>query len=352
MHISITQTTSPRIINTDLSQLAMGQVFTDHMAIVEYENGAWVHPRVMPYGPISLFPAAMSLHYGQAVFEGMKVYKNEAGIPLGFRLSAHSQRLNRSCARLMIPEIPEELFRDLFKALIRTDVAWIPNGEGSSLYIRPFVFATEPALGVRPSTTYTFMIIASPASISYYTKPLSLKVEETYSRACPGGVGSAKAAGNYAAALLPTALAGKEGFDQILWTDSSTHSYVEESGTMNICFVIDGKLLTPALGDTILHGITRDSLITLARDRGIAVDERRITVEEVCAACADGSLTEAFGVGTAVVVSPIASITYKGKMCTIPVPTDQSICMQLKTALTDIRCGRVSDTHGWVEAIA
>lgn len=351
MNISITRVARSRVSEVDRADLPFGGVFTDHMAIVDYADGAWRNPRVVPFAPLELSPAAMVLHYGQAVFEGMKVFKNGDGHAVGFRLDAHVARLNRSCARLMMPEVPDELFREMLKAVVSVDTDWIPTAEGSSLYVRPFVIATDAALGVKPSKTYSFIIILSPSG-PYYSAPLKLKVEETYSRAAPGGVGSAKAAGNYAASLLPTAQAVSEGFDQVLWTDSATHTFVEESGTMNICFVIDGKLVTPAIGDTVLDSITRSSLVALAHDKGIPVDERRVRVDEVCDAIEKGTLTESFGVGTAVVVAPVASITYKGKTYTVPAPTEQSISMKLKAELSAIRTGAASDPHGWVEILS
>jgi branched-chain amino acid aminotransferase len=350
MDIPVTNVAKSHIMDVDFNNLPFGKVMSVHMAIAEYAGGVWQNARVVPYGPLSLPPSIVALHYGQTVFEGMKVFRGADGVVRFFRVDMHAKRLNTSLKRLGMAELPEELFMSMLHAFVRTDAAWVSNVAGTSFYVRPFVFATDPQVKMHASEEYTFIIFGCPSG-PYYDKPIKLKVEQTYSRAAPGGAGSTKAGGNYGASLYPTILANREGFDQLLWTDAATHALVEESGTMNIMFVIDSELITPPLGDTILPGITRDSLLTIARDMGIRVVERPISVDELFAAHAKGKLTEAFGTGTAVVVSPFASITRADSTINMAPPNDQSIGTRLQTSLTNIRHGRVSDTHGWVDAL-
>jgi branched-chain amino acid aminotransferase len=300
----------------------------------------------------------MSFHYGQTIFEGMKAFKNTNGSVYISRPKDHAARFNISAERMCMPAIPEELFVDALTEFVALDQQWIPIGESSSLYIRPFMFATEEHVGVRPSKKYRFIIFASPANL-YYAKPLRVKIETKYTRATPGGVGFAKTGGNYSASLLPTEEAKKEGFDQIIWTDALTHTKVEESGTMNLMFVFGGKLVTPGLKDTVLKGITRDSFLALARKRGFEVEERDIYIEEVIAVLKDGTLTEVFGTGTAVVVAPIQSITHEGVeyMVSQGAASDDSsnisasISKTIAEDLIKIRKGESPDEFGWMHKV-
>lgn len=364
-HIEIKKVEQSRIETVDIETVSFGSTFTDHMFVADYENGEWKDCRIEAYGPISVGPAMMSLHYGQTIFEGMKAFKNTNGSVFISRPKDHAVRFNISAERMCMPAIPEELFVDALTELIALDQQWIPTGEHSSLYVRPFMFATEEQVGVRPAKKYKFIIFASPANL-YYAKPLKVKVETKYTRAVPGGVGFAKTGGNYSAALLPTEESKREGFDQIIWTDALTHTKVEESGTMNLMFVIGGKLVTPGLKDTVLKGITRDSILALARKRGFEVEERDIYIEEVVKALKDGTLTEAFGTGTAVVVAPIQSITHEGVEYVIPENSqildsdvsgvnsntqNKSISKTIAEDLIKIRKGESIDEFGWMHKV-
>lgn len=320
------------------------------MALAEYVDGVWQNARIVPHAPIPLAPSLSALHYGQSVFEGMRAYKDENDTVLLFRVPRHCARLNRSLSRMAMPEIPEELFHDLIKSLVDIDRNWISKEAGRSLYLRPFVFATDTALGVRPAKTYTFCVLASPTG-EYYSKPLKVKVEREYTRAAPGGTGFAKAAGNYAASMLPTQEAQKAGFDQLMWTDSKTHEFLEESGTMNLFAVINDTLITPAVSDTILSGITRDSIITIAKSLGKKVEERSIAVKEIVEASKNSSLKELFGTGTAVTVAPIASFSVDGIEYTVPPITEDGLAMSLKSKLESIKRGKAQDEFKWVERV-
>lgn len=339
-----------RLPQVDFSNLGFGKYYSDHMFIMEYANGQWQNGRVIPYGDLSLSPATSALHYGQAIFEGLKAYKNEAGEVLIFRPEANAKRLNASAERLAMPALPEEYFINGLNQLLAIDKDWIPSAEGHSLYIRPYMFATDAYTGVRPSETYYFIIFTCPVGV-YYNKPVRVKVETDFTRAAKGGTGYAKAAGNYAASLLPAALAQKAGYDQLLWTDGKNHEYFEESGTMNVVFVIDGKIVTPATSDSILKGITRDSILTLARHMEIPVEERPVSVKEVIEAAQNGTLQEAFGVGTAATIAPIAVIGYEGIDYTLPPVENRTIAPRIQKALDDIKTGKVADTFGWIMKI-
>lgn len=348
MEIPVTKVGQSRLAEVDFTNLPFGKITSDHMAIAEYEGGDWKNARVVPYGPLSFPPAMMAWHYGQAVFEGMKVYRGHDGKIRFFRLDAHTARFNYSLLRMSMPDMSQDMFISMLRAFIQIDAAWISNQPGTSFYVRPVVFATEAQVRVHPSDTYTAVIFGCPSG-AYYDKPLNLKVEQTFSRAAPGGVGSTKTAGNYAAALYPTNIANKEGYDQVLWTDASTHSFAEESGTMNVMFVINGILVTPPLNGTVLPGITRDSILTLASDRKIPIEERPISIDEIFAAHKRGTLTEAFGTGTAAVIAPYASITRGNETIHIQPLSDASLGVQLMKSLSDIRMGIAPDPHDWVE---
>ncbi|MBC6990502.1 MULTISPECIES: branched-chain amino acid aminotransferase [Hymenobacter] len=341
------RTTASRLALLDPENLEFGKTFTDHMFVVDYCDGEWQEPQIVPYGDITVSPANSALHYGQAIFEGMKAYKNEQGDIAVFRPEDNLRRLNASAERMCMPAVPEELFMQGLLQLIKLDAEWVPNTQGTSLYIRPFMFATDGMLGVRPSDTYRFMIITCPVG-AFYNKALRVRFEEKYVRSAEGGAGYAKNAGNYGASMYPTKLAQQEGYNQLLWTDASEHRYIEESGTMNVAFVIGGKLITPALSTSILDGITRRSVLQLARDWGMTVEERKVSAVEVLDALAAGTLEEAFGVGTAATIAPIAVIGYQGQDHTLPTTGPQAFSRRVSDALTAIRTGAAPDTHGWM----
>lgn len=318
---------------------------------MDYIDGEWTNMVVGPYQEVSLSPATSALHYGQALFEGLKAYKNEQGEVLTFRPLANAQRLNASAARLCMPTIPEELFKEALFKLIGMDAAWVPDRPGASLYIRPFMFATDAYIGVKPSDTYKFMIFTCPVG-AYYTKPVKVKIETFYSRACEGGVGRAKAAGNYAASLYPAAQAKKEGYDQLIWTDAKEHKYIEESGTMNVMFIIDGQLHTPTTSSTILPGITRDSVLRIARDWDVPIHESSIHIEELGRALEQGRVQEAFGTGTAATIARIETIGLNGKDYRLPEISADDFGTRVGTYLDQLKRGMVEDNRGWVKKIA
>ena len=343
----IQKSTSPRISNFDPNNFSFGNTFIDHMIICEYENGKWGDLQLIPYGAIGFTPAMMGVNYGQACFEGMKAYKDNDGQVFLFRPEKNFERINKSAKRLAIPEISKEMFIDGLKALVDLDRDWIPQGEGMSLYIRPLLFATEEALKARISEKYMFAIIATPAK-SYYTAPVSVKIADHYSRAASGGVGAAKAAGNYAVSFYPTQLAIEEGYEQIIWTDDCTHEYFEESGTMNVFVRINDTIYTPKTSDKILDGITRDSFIKLAERRGIEVVVGDVKVTDVIEAQKNGTLKEVWGVGTAVVTSIFEALGYQGEHLTLPkLAPEESFAEQLKNDLVSIQTNNAEDPFEW-----
>ena len=345
--IDIQPTTASRIAEFDPTNLEFGKLFTDHMFVAEYANGEWQSPRIVPYGPLQISPATSALHYGQAIFEGGKAYRQADGGVALFRPQANWQRLNVSAARMAMPTVPEDLYMQGLTELVKLDAAWVPNAPGSSLYLRPFMFATDGFLGVRPSASYHFGIITCPVA-AFFGQPLRVRFEQQYVRAAAGGAGYAKNAGNYGAAMLPTRLAQQEGYHQLLWTDAAEHQYIEESGAMNVMFMIDGVLVTPAVSTSILDGITRRSILQLARDWGQSVEERKVSSREIMAALAAGKLAEAFGVGTAATVAPIAVIGYEGQDYELPsVPAD-AFSRRVGAALSAIHTGQAPDTHSWL----
>lgn len=345
-----TKTTHSRLPEVDFANLKFGQVFSDHMLVAHYDQGQWHQPEIVPYGPMNFSPAMSALHYGQSIFEGMKAYRMANGKIGVFRPFANFERLNHSCERMCMPTIPEEIFINGMMELLDLDRNWVPEAEGSSLYIRPFLFATDAYVGIRPSDSYTFCIFTCPVN-SYYTEPVRVKVETHYTRAVEGGTGAAKTAGNYAGALYPSKLAAAQGYHQLLWTDGREHRFFEESGTMNVMFVVDGKLVTPQLTDSILAGVTRDSIITLARDWGMPVEERRIEVTEIIQAIEEGRLQDAFGAGTAAVVAPIAEIGYEGMNYVLPNAEERIFSIKVRNELAAIRSGQTTDFHGWMYQI-
>ncbi|MGI4734668.1 MAG: branched-chain amino acid aminotransferase [Janthinobacterium lividum] len=348
--IDIQPTTASRIAELDPNNMVFGKLLADHMLVAEFGGGDWHAPRLVPYGPLAVSPANSALHYGQAIFEGMKAYRQADGGVAIFRPLDNWARLNTSAERMSMPTVPEDIFVQGLRELVKLDDAWVPRTPGSSLYIRPFMFATDGFLGVRPSESYHFGIITCPVG-AYFTKPLRVRFEQQYVRAAPGGAGYAKNAGNYGAAMLPTRLAQEEGYNQLIWTDASEHQYVEESGTMNVLFVIDGKVITPAVSTSILDGITRRSVLQLARDWGMTVEERKVSSHEVMDGLAKGTLTEAFGVGTAVTIAPIATIGFEGNDYDLPALADDAFARRVGTALDAIRSGEAPDPHGWMVAV-
>jgi branched-chain amino acid aminotransferase len=313
-------------------------------------DGEWQQARIVPYKDLELSPATLVLHYAQTIFEGMKAYRCSDGEVRLFRPQANIARMNRSAHRMCMPQIPEDIFLEGLKELVRLDKAWLPDGPDASLYIRPFMYASDEYIGVKPSEGYRFMVFMCPVR-AYYQEPLRVKLELKYSRAFPGGTGEVKCGGNYAGGLFPSKMGQDAGYHQQLWTDAMEHKYIEESGTMNVFFVIDGVLVTPSLDGTILAGITRDSILTLAREHGIPAEERRVTVEEVVAGVRSGKVTAAFGAGTAATIAPIEAIGYKDEDLRLPMEGEDGIVARLGKMLDDIRRGRTEDRHGWVIGI-
>jgi len=344
----INKNSQSRINTFDFNNIEFGKIFSDHMFRVDYENGEWKTGEILPYGNINISPALSSLHYGQSIFEGMKAFKDEQGNPQLFRPLANFERLNISAQRMGMPTIPEELFIGGLSELVKLDQDWIPTKEGSSLYLRPFMFATDDFIGVRTSMNYSFIIFCCPVN-SYYPKPIKVKVEEKYTRAFDGMAGSAKAAGNYGISMLPTMEAKKEGFDQIIWTDGRDHKYVEESGTTNLFFVLNEEtILTPALDGNILKGVTRDSCIKMLRDANYNVEERHISIEEIGQAAREGKLTDAFGTGTAALIAKIETIAYKNERFELPPDENRKVSNWLYKTLSDIQTSKIEDKFGWV----
>lgn len=343
----IQKTENSRIASFDAENFNFGDHFIDHMIVCEYENGKWSEPKLMPYGPLPFTPANMTFNYGQACFEGMKAYKDENGDVFLFRPEKNFERINKSAVRLAMPEIPREVFIGGLMALMDVDREWIPQGEGKSLYIRPLIFATEEGLKARVSNKYMFAIVAAPAK-SYYSAPVAVKISDYYSRAASGGVGFAKAAGNYAASFYPTQLAIEEGYEQIIWTDDATHENFEESGTMNVFVRIKDTIYTPKTSDKILDGVTRDSFIQLAKRRGIEVVVGDVKVKDVMEAHKNGDLKEIWGVGTAVVTNLFKAIGYKGERYDLPqLSEEESYALLLKKDLVNIQTNKAEDPFGW-----
>src|SRR5579859_1782361 len=348
--IQIERVKKSRLSTIDFSNLGFGNYISDHMLIAEYKNGEWQEARIVPYGDLELSPAMLALHYGQSIFEGMKAFKNKNGETIIFRPQRHHQRMNKSLDRMCMPALTEEMFMSCLTALLEVDGDWIPTNEGSSLYLRPFEFASEAKLGVKIADEYKFIIITSPVG-PYFAKPVRVKVEEEFVRAAEGGTGFAKCAGNYGGAFYPTQLAQKQGFDQVLWTDAREHKYIDESGAMNVMFVLNGKLVTPKLTTSLLDGVTRDSVLKLSESMGIVNEERRVSVAEIEEGFKTGALTEAFGVGTAAVVSTIASISIHGRNYELPAAKPESFQLRAKKKLSDIRLGIEPDVYGWNYAV-
>lgn len=342
---TIEKAKTSKIHDVDFENLSFGNVFTDHMLVCDYENGAWKAPKIVPYQPLTLDPSAKIFHYGQSIFEGMKAYKDEAGGAWLFRPMENCKRLNISAKRLAMPELPESYFMDGLIALLQLESDWIPQTAGSSLYVRPFMFASGTGFHASPADAYKFVIALAPSG-SYFSGKVKVLIEQKYSRAANGGVGYAKAGGNYAGQFYPTKLATEKGYSQVIWTDDNEHEYIEEAGAMNVFIRIDDTLITAPANDRILDGITRKSILEIAKDEGIPTEVRKISVTEVVEAAKNGSLKEMFGAGTAAVVSPIAAFGFKGTDYDLP-ELENSYASRLKKRITDIQYNRAEDKFGW-----
>jgi branched-chain amino acid aminotransferase len=348
--IQVQKVQKSRVTDVNINEVPFGKVFTDHMFIADYKDGEWSNFRIIPYQHIKMSYAMSALHYGQAIFEGMKAFRQDNGDVVVFRAKDNWARLNRSAHRMAMPEVPEEVFMQGLLQLLSLDKKWVPDSENGSLYIRPFMIATEEAIGIKISNEYQFVIIAAPAGV-YYTQPIKTLIQNTFYRSVKGGIGYVKAAGNYGRSLYPTKLAQEKGYQQILWTDAETGKYIEEAGTMNVMFVKNGVLVTPGLNETLLAGITRDSIIKLARKQDIPVEERKVSIEEILNGIESGEVTEAFGVGTAATVAHITAIGYEGKDYVLPPLEQRKLSPMFDKQLRDIRKGRIPDEFGWLTKV-
>jgi branched-chain amino acid aminotransferase len=347
---NITKAERSKLNEMSLENIPFGKYFTDHMLEVDYEDGEWKTVEIKPYQPLLLSPSLATLHYGQAIFEGIKAYKNPQGEAFIFRPFENFKRFNTSAERMQMPSIPEEIFMEGMRKLVELDKSWIPAQEDHSLYIRPFMFSTDELIGVRPSEKYKFMIIMSPTG-PYYNAPMRIYVEEHFVRAAPGGVGYAKAAGNYGAAMYATAEAKKKGYDQVLWTDAFEHKYVQECGTMNVFFIIGNKAITPDLeSGTILDGVTRNSTIVLLKEMGFTVEERPLSIDEIVDAYKAGTLREVFGTGTAATISSIKELRYKDYVMNFDVDSWKTV-PEVKRRMTAIKEGKEPDVYDWMYKI-
>ena len=354
LDIKIEMTKEPKKLPEKDNPLLFGTIFTDHMFIMDYKLGkGWHDARIIPYQPISLEPSAMVFHYGQEMFEGLKAYNAKGGRTLLFRPDMNAKRTNKTCRTLCMPEFPEENFVQAIKELVKIDKKWIPTKEGTSLYIRPFIIATSPFLGVRPAHTYQFIVILSPVG-AYYPEgldPVKIWIEDEYVRAVKGGIGEAKAGGNYVASLRAQVKAHEEGYSQVLWLDGVHRKYIEEVGAMNIFFKINGVIVTPMLSGSILPGITRDSVISLCKDWGLKVEERLISIDEIYEAQQKGLLEEVFGTGTAAVISPVGHLRWKNHDMQVMDGGIGELSQKLYDSLTGIQLGNVPDVHGWTDEV-
>lgn len=343
--ISISKVANSKIAEVDFENLTFGNIFTDHMLVCDYADGAWQTPEIKPYAPFTIDPSAKVFHYGQAIFEGMKAYKDAKDDLWLFRPVENFERFNKSAVRMAMPEISEATFMNGLKELLKIERDWVKTGLGNSLYIRPFMIATGTGVMAAPSKKYRFMIILSPAK-SYYSGEVKVLIAEHFSRAANGGIGAAKAAGNYSAQFYPTQLANEKGFQQIIWTDDATHTKLEEAGTMNVFFKINDTIITAPTSERILDGITRKSIIDLAKRENINVEIKSVLVDELVAAAKDGSLKEIFGAGTAAVINPISGFSYKDEYYELP-KIENSTALELKDKLNQIQYKLADDTFGW-----
>lgn len=349
-NITIQKASTSRLPDVDFSNLTFGSTFTDHMFMCDYKDGEWQKPTILPYGPLTISPAAKVFHYGQAVFEGMKAYKDDTGAIFLFRPEENLERINKSSKRMAIPEFPKELFFEALHKLLELDKDWVQFGIGNSLYIRPFVMATQVGVSASPSNEYKFMILCAPVN-AYYTGDVRVVIAQQFSRSADGGVGAAKAAGNYGAQFYPTNLAREKGFQQVIWTDSNEHKYLEEAGTMNVFFRINDTLITAPTSDRILDGVTRKSVLALAERHHIPTEVRKLSVSELVAAAKDGSLKEIFGSGTAAVISPVSAFDFDGTVYDVEKQND-SFAARFKKELLDIQYNRTEDPFGWRYPVA
>ncbi|MEP7278391.1 MAG: branched-chain amino acid aminotransferase [Bacteroidota bacterium] len=347
MDIQVTKVERSKLNDIPLDNIPFGKYFTDHMLEADYENGEWKNVEIKPYQPLLISPSCAALHYGQAIFEGIKAFKDEKGGVSIFRPLDNFRRFNLSADRMQMPRVPQEIFIDGLCKLIELDKNWIPARKDHSLYIRPFMFASDEVIGVKPSETYKFIILLSPTG-PYYAAPMRIYVEEKYARAAPGGAGFAKNAGNYGAVMLPTSEAKKKGYDQVLWTDAAEHKYVQEIGTMNVFFIIGNKAITPNLEQgTILDGVTRNSVIVLLKEMGFVVEERPLAIDEIADAYKAGQLREVFGTGTAATVSLIKEMRYKDFDMHFDVAS-WKVTPEIKRRMTGIKEGKDPDKYGWM----
>lgn len=346
-NIKITKVAHSKIDNLDFNNIPFGKTFSDHMYVADYVDGKWINHSIVPFADLAISPVNLALHYGQSIFEGMKASLKKDGTPALFRPEQHIIRLNASARRMMMPEISEEMFLEAVHAIVDMEKDWIPKTEGSALYLRPVMFAMDEKLGVSVSETYKFLIIVGPVG-PYYPKPVRLLAETKYIRAAHGGVGEAKTAGNYAASLLPAKIANDKGFDQIIWLDAKEFKYVQEVGTMNLFFVFKDKVVTPNTSGAILKGITRMTLIEILKADGIQVEERPISIDEVCEAHESGDLIEIFGSGTAAVIANVSEFSYNDKLYTLKDTTTHDTANGLRAKINGLRSGEIEDTFGWV----
>ena len=344
--IQVTRTSNSKLPQTDFNNLRFGREFSDHMFVMNYANGEWQTPEIVPFHNLSLHPAVSAIHYGQSIFEGMKAFKNKDGEVYMFRPEKNFERFNASAHRMCMPQLDEELMLEGLSRLVDIDSDWVPDTEGGSLYIRPFMFATDEYIGVKPSETYKVVIFTCPVD-AYYAGSVRVKIETEYTRSVKGGTGYAKAAGNYAAALYPAKLAQEQGYHQLIWTDAEEHKWIEESGTMNVVFRINDTIVSPTPSDTILDGITRDSVMTLAKDWGYDVEYRRISIDELRGHLESGALKEAFGAGTAATIAPISTIGYSDQDFDLPNPDTWEFAPKALNHLNRLKRGLEADPHGW-----
>jgi branched-chain amino acid aminotransferase len=345
--IKIERVQESRIPRVNFKDLPFGRTFTDHMFTADFRGGVWQNLRISPYGYMQISPASPAIHYGQAIFEGLKAHRGQNDEVLVFRPYDNWKRMNVSAERMALAILPEEVFMEGMLTLLEIDREWVPREEGSSLYLRPFLFSADEYIGIRPSVDFAFMIVASPSG-AYYSQPLKVKIETKYTRAVEGGTGYAKAAGNYASAIQPTKIAQEQGYHQLIWTDGKSHEYIEESGTMNLMFVIEDTLITPGLSDSILAGITRDSVLTIARHWGMKVEERKVSVKELVKALEKNTVKEAFGVGTAATIARIEIIGYEGSNYQLPPANPQGFADKVYVELDKIKRGVKNDPFNWI----
>jgi branched-chain amino acid aminotransferase len=336
-----------RLPEIDLKDLPFGKVYTDHMFVADFVDKEWNNFRIVPYGQMSVSPATPAIHYGQSIFEGLKAHRSPSGDALLFRPLDNLRRMNASAERMGMASLPEDIFMESLSELIAIDRKWIPDSKGSSLYIRPFMFSADEYIGIRPSLTFTYMVIMSPVG-NYYSSPVKVKIETAFTRAAQGGTGYAKTGANYGGAIYPSKLAQDVGYHQLIWTDGVSHAYIEESGTMNVMFVVNGTLITPGLSDSILAGITRDSVLRLAREWGMPVEERKLPVKEIVDSLEKGEVQEAFGVGTAATIAHIALIGYEGRDYILPPVESREFANKVFAELDAIKHGTIPDPFGWI----